>query len=182
MLLFFSFSKLSILTLKHVLKDLLTKSETQKMYKESDPIFLCTTPSTGQRLGEVVIGTLYWCIVYQRQLLLISALLMVLYTRNVGSDSLDISFSSRFWSIKSFKTSECESRIVGRSINFETCSKHQDFFWFPEIFPWCSICLFLLLFCHERLFAELWWPWHSTLTERKVEVTFVWCFHSLRQR
>ena len=38
---------------------LLTKSETKKMYKESDPIFRCTTPSTGQRLGEVVVGTLY---------------------------------------------------------------------------------------------------------------------------
>ena len=38
--------------------------------------------------------------------------------RNIGSDFLYI-FSSRFWSIKSFKTlSECESRIVGRSPNF----------------------------------------------------------------
>ena len=29
------------------------------MYKKSDPIFRCTTPSTGKRLGEVVVGTLY---------------------------------------------------------------------------------------------------------------------------
>ena len=29
------------------------------MYKKSDPIFRFTTPSTGQRLGEVVVGTLY---------------------------------------------------------------------------------------------------------------------------
>ena len=27
--------------------------------KKSDPIFRCTTPSTGKRLGEVVVGTLY---------------------------------------------------------------------------------------------------------------------------
>ena len=44
-----------ILTFKRIL---LTKSETKKMYKESDPIFRCATPSTGQRLGEVVVGTL----------------------------------------------------------------------------------------------------------------------------
>ena len=44
-----------ILTFSRIL---LTKSETKKMYKESDPIFRCTTPSTRQRLGEVVVGTL----------------------------------------------------------------------------------------------------------------------------
>ena len=31
-------------------------------------------------------------------------------------------------------------------LNLETCSKHQDFFWFPEKLPWCIICLLLLLF------------------------------------
>ena len=57
-------------------------------------------------------------IVYQRRLLLISSLLMVLYTEISDQTFLYI-FSSRFWSIKSFKTlSECESRIVGRSPNF----------------------------------------------------------------
>ena len=38
---------------------LLTKSETKKMYKKSDPIFQCTAPSTGQIWGEVAVGTLY---------------------------------------------------------------------------------------------------------------------------
>ena len=57
-------------------------------------------------------------IVYQRRLLQISSLLMVLYTEISDQTFLYI-FSSRFWSIKSFKTlSECESRIVGRSPNF----------------------------------------------------------------
>ena len=37
----------------------LTKSETKKIYTKSDPIFRCTTPSTGQIVGEVVVGTLY---------------------------------------------------------------------------------------------------------------------------
>ena len=61
-------------------------------------------------------------IVYQRRLLLISSLFMVLYTEISDQTFLYI-FSSRFWSIKSFKTlSECESRIVGRSPNFVTKS------------------------------------------------------------
>ena len=43
---------------------------------------------------------------------------MVLYTEISDQTFLYI-FSSRFWSIKSFKTlSECESRIVGCSPNF----------------------------------------------------------------
>ena len=55
---------------------------------------------------------------FQRRLLQISSLLMVLYTEISDQTFLYI-FSSRFWSIKSFKTlSECESRIVGRSPNF----------------------------------------------------------------
>ena len=33
---------------------LLTKSETKRCTKKSDPIFRCTTPSTGKRFGEVV--------------------------------------------------------------------------------------------------------------------------------
>ena len=48
----------------------------------------------------------------------IRLMLMVLYTEISDQIFLYI-FSSRFWSIKSFKTlSECESRIVGRSPNF----------------------------------------------------------------
>ena len=70
-----------------VLKDFTDQKRDEKMYKKV-PIFRCTTPSTGKRLREVVVGTLYI-------------------------------YSSRFWSVKSFKTlSECESRIVGRSPNF----------------------------------------------------------------
>ena len=42
-----------------VLRILLTKSETKRSTKKSDPIFRCTTPSTGKRFGEVVVGTLY---------------------------------------------------------------------------------------------------------------------------
>ena len=37
--------------------------------------------------------------------------------RNIGPDFF-VHLLSRFWSIKFFKTSECESRIVGRSPNF----------------------------------------------------------------
>ena len=80
----------------------------EKMYKESDPIFRCTTPSTGKRLGEVVVGTLY--IVYQRCMYSVPTttypnLFPVdgVVHRNIGSDFLYI-FSSRFWSIKSFTT------------------------------------------------------------------------------
>ena len=41
---------------------------------------------------------------------------------------------------------------------------------------------FFFFLWSKRLFAELGWPWRPTPTERKVNVTFVWCFHSLRQR
>ena len=42
--------------------DLVDQKLDEKMYKKSDPIFQCTTPSTGKRLGEVVVGTLYHCV------------------------------------------------------------------------------------------------------------------------
>ena len=42
-----------------VLKDFIDQKRDEKDVQESDPIFRCTTPSTGQRLGEVVVGTLY---------------------------------------------------------------------------------------------------------------------------
>ena len=47
-----------ILTFQRIL---LTKSETKKTYKKSDPIlwFRCTTPSIGQIWGEVAVA---WCI------------------------------------------------------------------------------------------------------------------------
>ena len=41
-----------------------SKSETKRCTKKSDPILRCTTPSTGKRLGEVVIGTLYTYVKY----------------------------------------------------------------------------------------------------------------------
>ena len=66
-----------------VLKDFIDQKRDEKMYKKSDPIFRCTTPSTGKRFGEVVVGTLYivyHIVLYQRRLLQISSLLMVLYT------------------------------------------------------------------------------------------------------
>ena len=63
-----------------VLKDFTDQKRDKKMYKKV-PIFRCTTPSTGKRIGEVVVGThSIRCIVYQRRLLLFSSLLMVLYT------------------------------------------------------------------------------------------------------
>ena len=40
-----------------VLKDFTDQKRDEKMYKKV-PIFRCTTPSTGKRLGEVVVGTL----------------------------------------------------------------------------------------------------------------------------
>ena len=61
-----------------VLKDFTDQKQDEKNYKKV-PIFRCTTPSTGKRLGEVVVGTLC-SIMYQRRLLLTSSLLMVLYT------------------------------------------------------------------------------------------------------
>ena len=62
-------------------------------------------------------------IVYQRRLLQISPLLTVLYTEISDQTFLYI-FSSRFWSIKSFKAlSECESRIVGCSPNFDNVAR-----------------------------------------------------------
>ena len=66
-----------------------------------------------------------WYTVRQRQLLLISALLVVLYTE-ISDQTLCTSFLARFWSIKSFKTSECESRIVGRSPNFAISRNSVD--------------------------------------------------------
>ena len=42
-----------------VLKDFIDQKRDEKMYKKFDPIFRCTTPSTGKRLGEVVVGTLW---------------------------------------------------------------------------------------------------------------------------
>ena len=39
-----------------VLKDFTDQKRDEKMYKKV-PIFRCTTPSTGKRLGEVVVGT-----------------------------------------------------------------------------------------------------------------------------
>ena len=42
-----------ILTFQRIL---LTKSKTKRCTKKSDPIFRCTTPSTGQIFGEVVAG------------------------------------------------------------------------------------------------------------------------------
>ena len=53
------------------------KARRKRCTRSLNPIFRCTTPSTGQIWGEVSVGTLYQRIVYQRQLLLISALLMV---------------------------------------------------------------------------------------------------------
>ena len=98
------------------------------MYKKV-PIFRCTTPSTGKRLEEfeVVVGTLY-CIMYQRrlQIPLTSSLLMVLYTEI--SELFCTSFRLALVSKILLKTlSECESRIVGRSPNYEfldiSCTK-----------------------------------------------------------
>ena len=85
------------------------------MYKKV-PIFRCTTPSTGKRLGEVIVGTLY---LYNVPTTTSPNLFPVdgVVHRNIRT-FLYI-FSSRFWSVKSFKIlSECESRIVGRSPNF----------------------------------------------------------------
>ena len=41
-----------------ILKDFIDQKRDEKDVQTSDPIFRCTTPSTGQRLGEVVVGTL----------------------------------------------------------------------------------------------------------------------------
>ena len=43
--------------MSQVLKDFTDQKRDEKMYKKV-PIFRCTTPSTGKRLGEVVVGTL----------------------------------------------------------------------------------------------------------------------------
>ena len=48
-----------------VLKDFIDQKRDEKMYKKSGPIFRCTTPSTGKRFGEVVVGTLM-CVVWLR--------------------------------------------------------------------------------------------------------------------
>ena len=69
-----------------VLKDFTDQRRDEKIDKKV-PIFRCTTPSTGKRLGEVVVGTLYcwWCCTPKY--------------RNFFAH-----LSSRFWSVKSFKT------------------------------------------------------------------------------
>ena len=89
-----------ILTFQRIL---LTKSETKKMYKKvwSD-ISVYNTINRADIWRSCRVGTLY-SIVYQRQLLLITALLMVLYTE-ISDQTFCTSFSSRFWSIKSFET------------------------------------------------------------------------------
>ena len=97
-----------------VLKDFTDQKRDEKMYKKV-PIFRCTTPSTGKRLGEVVVGTLYYNVPTTTSPNLFPVDGVV--HRNIGT-FLYI-FSSRLWSVKSFKTlSECESRIVGCSPNF----------------------------------------------------------------
>ena len=112
------------------------------MYKKSSNISVYNTINREEvRRIEVVVGTLY-CIMYigtlyigtlcrwyiilynvptTTSILLTSSLLMVLYTEIL--ELFLYIFSSRFWSVKSFKTlSECESRIVGRSPNFALSS------------------------------------------------------------
>ena len=95
------------------LKDFIDQKRDEKMYKKvwSD----ISVYNTINR--EEIRRSRRWYTI-QRRLLLISSLWMVLYTEISDQTFLYI-FSSRFWSIKSFKTlSECESRIVGRSPNF----------------------------------------------------------------
>ena len=76
------------------------------MYKKV-PIFRCTTPSTGKRLGEVVVGTLY---MYNVPTTTSPNLFPVdgVVHRNIGT--LLYIFSSRFWSVKSFKTCQNASQ------------------------------------------------------------------------
>ena len=88
------------------------------------------------------------------------------------SESIDLLYTTRYFFFL----------FEALRLDLETCSKHQDFFWFSEKLPWCIICFFFFFLWSKRLFAELGWPWRPTPTERKVNVTFVWCFHSLRQR
>ena len=78
------------LAISTFLKDFTDQKRDEKMYKKV-PIFRCTTPSTGKRLGEVA-------------------------NRNIGT-FLYI-FSSRFWSVKSFKT--CQN--ASQDFNFVQCT------------------------------------------------------------
>ena len=55
--LWWAYSRFVILYNQYDLKDFTDQKRDEKMYKKV-PIFQCTTPSTGKRLGEVVVGTL----------------------------------------------------------------------------------------------------------------------------
>ena len=123
-----------------LLKDFIDQMRDEKMYKKvwSD----ISVYNTINR--EEIWRSRHWytilvhSIVYQWRLLQISSLLMVLYTEISDQTFLYI-FSSRIWSIKSFKTLlECESRIVGRSPNFanlDWISAFPQFFSFKSISP-----------------------------------------------
>ena len=101
--------------------------QSARFIKSLNPIFRCATPSTGQiwkeKLSLVHCTVLYswYTIVYQRQLLLSYLPCWWCSTPKYRIQTFCTSFSSHFWSIKSFETSECESRIVGRSPCYAKC-------------------------------------------------------------
>ena len=133
----------------------MTKSETKRCTKKSDPIFRCTTPSTGKRLGEVVV-------VYHSVPTTTSPNLFPVdgvVHRNIGSDFFVHFFVSllvnkilltfvrmRVKNCRSF-TQFCknEQEVNNNSTNL-TRARHASYYFFVGLFPsgtvlfWCRGC------------------------------------------
>ena len=102
------------------------------------------------------------CIVYQRQVLLPYLPCWWCSTPKYRTQTFVHRFRLAFWSIKSFVTSECESRLVGRSPCYANILKSFGFF-FSQSFR-----TGMLFFSGGIYFADL----HSVLTHGSFPIFF----------